>query len=38
VAVKLVPRLPVAELKAIAKSQGRPQIVQAAKKILLAAR
>jgi len=38
VAVKLVARLPVTELKAIAKSQGRPQIVQAAKKILLAAR
>jgi hypothetical protein len=38
VALKLVPRLPHAELKMIAKSQGRPQIVQAAKKILLAPR
>ena len=38
VAIKLVPRLPVTELKAIAKSQGRPQIVQAAKKILLGPR
>jgi hypothetical protein len=38
VALKLVPRLPHAELKMIAKSQGRPQIVQAAKKILLAGR
>jgi hypothetical protein len=38
VALKLVPRLPTPELKVIAKSQGRPQIVQAAKKILLAAR
>jgi hypothetical protein len=35
VALKLMPRLPVSELRAIAKSQGRPQIVQAAKKILL---
>jgi len=34
VAVKLVPRLATAELKAIARSQGRPQIVQAAKKHL----
>jgi len=34
VALKLVPRLPAAELKAIARSQGRPQIVQAAKKFL----
>jgi hypothetical protein len=33
-ALKLVPRLPVAEIKAIARSQGRPQIVQAAKKHL----
>ena len=35
VAVKLIPRLAVAEIKAIAKSQGRPQIVQAAKKHLM---
>ena len=35
VALKLVPRLPVAELRAIARSQGRPQIVQAAKKQLM---
>ena len=34
VAVKLVPRLAISELKAIARSQGRPQIVQAAKKHL----
>ncbi|MCA1825729.1 MAG: hypothetical protein ABR567_04805 [Myxococcales bacterium] len=34
VAVKLVPRLAHAELKAIARSQGRPQVVQAAKKHL----
>lgn len=34
VAVKLVPRLAREELKAIARSQGRPQIVQAAKKQL----
>jgi hypothetical protein len=34
VAVKLVPRLAREELKAIARSQGRPQIVQAAKKHL----
>jgi hypothetical protein len=38
VALKLMPRLAHTELKAIAKSQGRPQIVQAAKKILLAPR
>ena len=37
-AVKLVSRLPASELKVIAKSQGRPQIVQAAKKILLSSR
>ena len=37
-AVKLVPRLPVAELRALAKSQGKPQIVQAAKKKLMAER
>jgi hypothetical protein len=35
-ALKLVPRLPISELRAIAKSQVRPQIVQAAKKQLLA--
>src|SRR5205807_3282397 len=35
VAVKLVSRLPVSELKILARSQGRPQIVQAAKRILL---
>lgn len=34
-AVKLVPRLPTAELRLLAKSQGRPQIVQAAKKKLM---
>lgn len=36
VAVKLIPRLPVAELRALARSQGRPPIVSAAKKLLLA--
>lgn len=35
VALRLLPRLPVAELRALARSQGRPQIVQAAKKHLL---
>jgi hypothetical protein len=35
VALKLMPRLPVSELRALARSQGRPQIVQAAKKRLL---
>jgi hypothetical protein len=35
VAVKLVARLPVADLRVLARSQGRPQIVQAAKKHLL---
>lgn len=35
VAVRLVPKLPVAELRAIARSQGRPQIVQAAKRALM---
>jgi hypothetical protein len=35
IALKLVPRLPVSELRAIARSQGRPQIVQAAKKHLM---
>ena len=35
VALKLLPRLPSAELKALARSQGRPQIVQAAKKLML---
>jgi hypothetical protein len=35
VAVKLVPRLATAELRALARSQGRPQIVQAAKRHLL---
>jgi len=34
-AVRLVSRLPIAELRALAKSQGRPQVVQAAKKALL---
>jgi hypothetical protein len=34
-AVRLVPRLPRAELRALASSQGRPQIVQAAKKEML---
>jgi len=32
VALKLLPRLPAAELRAIAKSQGRAQIVQAARR------
>jgi hypothetical protein len=32
IAVKLVPRLPISEIRALARSQGRPQIVQAAKK------
>ena len=32
VALKLLPRLPAAELKAIAKSQGRAQLVQAARR------
>jgi hypothetical protein len=35
VAVRLVARLPMAELRVLARSQGRPQIVQAAKKHLL---
>ena len=35
VAVKLVPRLASSDLKALARSQGRPQIVQAAKKHVL---
>lgn len=35
VALKLVPRLAVADLRALARSQGRPQIVHAAKKHLL---
>lgn len=35
VALKLMPRLPIAELRALARSQGRPQIVQAAKKHVL---
>ncbi len=35
VAVRLMPRLAIGELRAIARSQGRPQIVQAAKKQLL---
>ena len=35
VALKLLPRLPVADLRALARSQGRPQVVQAAKKHLL---
>lgn len=34
-AVKLVARLPASELRALAKSQGRPPVVQAAKKFLL---
>ena len=37
-AVKLVAKLPTAELRALAKSQGRPQLVQAAKKKLLSER
>src|SRR5207237_8431048 len=36
VAVKLMPRLPVAEVRVLARSQGRAQIVQAAKKQLIA--
>ena len=32
VALKLLPRLPAAEVRALAKSQGKPQLVQAAKK------
>lgn len=36
IALKLISRLPVSELRAIAKSQGRPPIVSAAKKQLLA--
>lgn len=35
VALKLLQRLPVSELRALARSQGRPQIVQAAKKHLM---
>ena len=35
VALKLLPRLPLSELRALARSQGRPQIVQAAKMQLL---
>ena len=35
IALKLLPRLPPAELKALARSQGRPQLVQAAKKLML---
>jgi hypothetical protein len=35
VALRLVPRLPLAELRALAKSQVRPQVIQAAKKQLL---
>ena len=35
VALKLLPRLPLSELRALARSQGRPQIVQAAKKHVL---
>jgi len=35
VAVKLVPRLAAADLRALARSQGRPQIVQAAKRHLI---
>jgi hypothetical protein len=34
-ALKLVPRLPVADLRVLARGQGRPQIVQAAKRQLL---
>jgi hypothetical protein len=34
-ALKLVPRLPTSDLRALAKSQGRPQIIQAAKKHLV---
>lgn len=35
VALKLVPRMPSADLRALSKSQGKPQLVQAAKKLLL---
>ena len=35
IALKLIARLPVSELRALAKSQGRPPIVNAAKKQLL---
>lgn len=35
VALKLMPRLAISELRALARSQGRPQIVQAAKKQLM---
>jgi hypothetical protein len=35
IALKLLPRVPVAELRALAKSQGRPPIVNGAKKQLL---
>lgn len=38
VALKLVPRLQLADVRMIAKSQGRPQIVQAARKIVAAQR
>ncbi|MBS2021946.1 MAG: hypothetical protein JST92_06015, partial [Deltaproteobacteria bacterium] len=35
IAVRLVPKLSMMELRALAKSQGRPQVVQAAKKALV---
>lgn len=35
VALRLLPRVPYTELKAIARSQGRPQIVQGAKRLLV---
>ena len=38
VALKLVPRLQLADVRMLAKSQGRPQIVQAARKIVQAQR
>ena len=38
VALKLLPRLQLADVRMIAKSQGRPQIVQAARKIVQAQR
>jgi hypothetical protein len=36
VALKLMPRLHLSEVRAIAKSQGRPQIIAAARKIVAA--
>ena len=34
-ALKLIQRLPVSEVRLLARSQGKPQLVQAAKKRLL---